>query len=50
MEETFGNAGQKLKGTYKRMMRMAEKSGVGWRAWLIVFAVIFVFFFYVWWR
>lgn len=50
MEETFSNAGTRLKGTYSRMMRMAERSGVGWRAWLIVFALIFLVFFYVWWR
>jgi blocked-early-in-transport protein 1 len=47
-EEGFENARTRLKGTFNRMMVMAERSGVGWRMWLLVFALIFLVFFYVW--
>lgn len=50
MEDNFEQARIKLKGTFTRMIRMAERSGVGWRAWLGLFAFIFLIFFYVWWR
>lgn len=50
MEENFESARVKLKGTFTRMLRMAERSGVGWRAWLLLFAFISLIFFFVWWR
>jgi blocked-early-in-transport protein 1 len=31
-----------------RMLRMAERTGVGWRVWLLFFAAVFMLFFYVW--
>jgi len=49
MEENFENVGVRLRGTFTRMMRMAERSGVGWRAWVGLFAFLFLIFFYVWW-
>lgn len=44
----FEGAGVKLKGTMRRMLRMAEKTGVGWRVWLGFFAVVWLLFVYVW--
>lgn len=49
MEESFERAQVKLRGTFGRMMRMAEKSGVGWKAWVGLFFAIFLVFWYVWW-
>ncbi|KAG5359604.1 Protein transport protein [Yarrowia sp. C11] len=48
LEDTFENASTKLKGTFKRMMIMADNSGIGWRVWLGLFAFIFLCFFFVW--
>lgn len=48
MEESFEGARVKLRGTFTRMVRMAERSGVGWRAWLALFGFICLVFFYVW--
>jgi blocked-early-in-transport protein 1 len=31
-----------------RMLRMAERTGVGWKVWLGFFAAVFFLFFYVW--
>ncbi|KAJ9602236.1 protein transport protein bet1 [Cladophialophora chaetospira] len=31
INDTFENTGVRLKGTMRRMLRMAEKTGVGWR-------------------
>ncbi len=50
MENNFETAKVKLRGTFNRMIRMAERSGVGWRAWLALFGFIFLIFFFVWWR
>lgn len=50
MENNFETAKVKLRGTFNRMIRMAEHSGVGWRAWLALFGFIFLIFFFVWWR
>jgi blocked-early-in-transport protein 1 len=32
----------------RRMLRMAESTGVGWRVWLGFFAAVMLLFFYVW--
>lgn len=47
MNDQFGNTGQRLKGTMNRMLRMAEKTGVGWRVWLGFFAFVILLFWYV---
>jgi blocked-early-in-transport protein 1 len=31
-----------------RMLRMAERTGVGWRVWLVFLLAVFFLFFYVW--
>lgn len=48
MEETFTGAGTKLKATHQRMLRAAEKAGITWRVWLIIFVLIGLVFFYRW--
>lgn len=44
----FEGASGKLKGTMRRMLRMAEKTGVGWRVWVLFFVVVWGLFVYVW--
>ncbi|PNS13863.1 Protein transport protein bet1 [Sphaceloma murrayae] len=48
MNDSFGVAGVKLKGTMNRMLRMAERTGVGWKVWLGFFAAVGFLFWYVW--
>lgn len=48
MNEGFEGTRNRLKGTMNRMLRMAERTGVGWRVWLGFFAFIFMLFVYVW--
>ena len=48
MNDSFHGTGVRLKGTMKRMLRMAERTGVGWRAWVGFFAVVSLLFVYVW--
>ncbi|KAI9860974.1 MAG: protein transport protein bet1 [Vezdaea acicularis] len=48
MNDSFDNTRVRLRGTMNRMLRMAEKTGVGWRVWLGFFAVVTVLFWYVW--
>lgn len=48
INDNFENAGVRLKGTMKRMLRMAEKTGVGWRVWLLFFVAVWMLFAYVW--
>jgi blocked-early-in-transport protein 1 len=48
MNDGFSVTSQRLKGTMRRMLRMAEKTGVGWRVWLGFFAVVVLLFWYVW--
>lgn len=48
MLDSFDNTGARLRGTMKRMLRMAERTGVGWRAWLGFFAAVIFVFWYVW--
>lgn len=47
MNDSFDNTTVRLRGTMNRMLRMAEKTGVGWRVWLGVFAAIILLFMYV---
>jgi len=47
MNSTFENTQARLKGTMNRMLRMAEKTGVGWRIWLLFFVVVILLFMYV---
>jgi blocked-early-in-transport protein 1 len=48
MNDGFSVTSQRLKGTMRRMLRMAEKTGVGWRVWLGFFAAVILLFWYVW--
>ncbi|MCJ1313230.1 protein transport protein bet1 [Agyrium rufum] len=48
MNDTFDSTRVRLKGTMNRMLRMAEKTGVGWRVWLMFFAAVIFVFWYVW--
>ncbi|THX21373.1 putative BET1 v-SNARE [Aureobasidium pullulans] len=48
MNDQFSNTSNKLKGTMKRMLRMAQSTGVGWKVWLIFFAFVTALFWYVW--
>ncbi|KAF2755462.1 SNARE domain-containing protein [Pseudovirgaria hyperparasitica] len=48
MNESFEGTRQRLRGTMNRMLRMADKTGVGWRVWLMFFAAVSLLFWYVW--
>lgn len=48
MNDNFDSTRARLRGTMKRMIRMAEKTGVGWRVWLGFFAAVGLLFWYVW--
>lgn len=48
MNEGFEGTSRRLKGTMRRMLRMAERTGVGWRVWLGFFLAIAVLFWWVW--
>ncbi|KAL9118690.1 MAG: hypothetical protein Q9187_004761 [Circinaria calcarea] len=48
MNDSFDNTRVRLRGTMNRMLRMAERTGVGWRVWLGFFAAVVVLFWYVW--
>jgi len=48
MNDSFDNTRVRLRGTMNRMLRMAEKTGVGWRVWLGFFAAVGVVFWWVW--
>lgn len=48
MNVGFENTSLRLKGTMNRMLRMAEKTGVGWRVWVGFFAAVILLFWYVW--
>lgn len=48
MNDTFDQTRLRLRGTMNRMLLMAERTGVGWRAWLIFFAAVILIFMYVW--
>ncbi|KAI9798699.1 MAG: hypothetical protein M1825_005026 [Sarcosagium campestre] len=48
MNDSFDNTRTRLRGTMKRMLRMAERTGVGWRVWLGFIAAVVLLFWYVW--
>ncbi|KAF2640598.1 hypothetical protein P280DRAFT_469340 [Massarina eburnea CBS 473.64] len=48
MNDQFETSRLKIKGTMTRMLRMAEKTGVGWKVWVAFFAAVSVLFWYVW--
>lgn len=48
MNDSFDNTRVRLRGTMNRMLRMAEKTGVGWKVWVLFFAAVWAVFVYVW--
>ncbi|KAI9831235.1 MAG: hypothetical protein M1819_005163 [Sarea resinae] len=48
MNDSFDNTRVRLRGTMNRMLRMAERSGVGWKAWVAFFAAVILLFWWVW--
>ncbi|KAJ5693291.1 hypothetical protein N7462_002714 [Penicillium macrosclerotiorum] len=48
LESSFENTRVRIRGNMNRMLRMAERTGVGWRVWLGFFFAVFLLFFYVW--
>ena len=48
MNDQFENSRNKIKGTMNRMLAMAKKTGVGWKAWVGFFAVVTLLFWWVW--
>jgi blocked-early-in-transport protein 1 len=48
MNDTFDRTRLRVRGTMNRMIRMAERTGVGWRVWLGFFLAVFMLFTYVW--
>lgn len=48
MNDTFDNTRVRLRGTMNRMLLMAERSGISWKAWLGFFAAVILLFMYVW--
>ncbi|KAF1961500.1 hypothetical protein CC80DRAFT_532113 [Byssothecium circinans] len=47
MNDQFENSRLKIRGTMNRMLRMAQKTGVGWKVWVGFFAAVIVLFWYV---
>ncbi|CAF9933516.1 MAG: protein transport protein bet1 [Heterodermia speciosa] len=48
MNEGFDTTRLRLKGTMNRMLRMAEKTGVGWKVWVLFFLAVWGVFAWVW--
>ena len=48
MNDTFESTSGRLKNTMNRMLRMAERTGIGWRVWAGFFAAVIFLFWYVW--
>ncbi|KAF1810971.1 hypothetical protein P152DRAFT_459841 [Eremomyces bilateralis CBS 781.70] len=48
MNDSFEGTRNRLRGTMNRMLRMAEKTGVGWKVWVGFFAAVIFLFWYVW--
>lgn len=48
MNEGFDKTRLRLRGTWNRMLVMAERTGVGWKAWLAFFAAVIFIFIWVW--
>lgn len=47
MNDQFEGTRNRLRGTMNRMLRMAEKTGVGWKVWVGFFGFLVVLFWYV---
>ncbi|KAF2274292.1 uncharacterized protein EI97DRAFT_435378 [Westerdykella ornata] len=48
MNDQFERSRARLRGTMTRMLRMAERTGVGWKVWLIFFACVVLLLWWVW--
>ncbi|KAL4941014.1 hypothetical protein BDV06DRAFT_195472 [Aspergillus oleicola] len=48
LNDSFENTRTRIRGNMNRMLRMAERTGVGWKVWVGFFALVFLLFFYVW--
>ncbi|KAL6720300.1 protein transport protein bet1 [Lecanora helva] len=48
MNDSFDNTRVRLRGTMNRMLVMAEKTGVGWKVWVLFFLAVWLIFVYVW--
>lgn len=48
MNDSFDTTRVRLRGTMNRMLLMAERTGVGWKVWLLFFAAVIMIFTYVW--
>lgn len=48
INDSFESTSVRLKGTWKRMMVMAKKTGVGWKVWLLFFVAVWMLFAWVW--
>ncbi|RPA99993.1 hypothetical protein L873DRAFT_1681951, partial [Choiromyces venosus 120613-1] len=48
MNDSFDNTRLRLKGTMNSMLRMAKRTGVGWKAWLLFLLAVVGIFWYVW--
>lgn len=48
MNDQFESSRNKIRGTMNRMLRMAQSTGVGWKAWVAFFAALVLLFWWVW--
>lgn len=48
MNDTYDMTRVRIRGTMNRMKVMAQRTGVGWKVWLLFFAAVGMLFFYVW--
>ena len=48
MNDGFEGTRNRLRGTMNRMLRMAERTGVGWKVWVGFFLFVVFLFAYVW--
>ncbi|KAH6642739.1 hypothetical protein C7974DRAFT_469030 [Boeremia exigua] len=47
MNDQFENSRNKIRGTMNRMLSMAKKTGVGWKAWVAFFVALILLFWLV---
>ena len=48
MNDSFEGTRIRLKGTMSRMLRMAERTGVGWKVWVLFLLAVWGIFAWVW--
>jgi blocked-early-in-transport protein 1 len=48
INDQFEGTGVRLRGTMRRMLRMAERTGVGWKVWVGFFIFVWGLFAWVW--